>query len=125
MCQLRGLSSLSGEQFPQHKPILFEKILIFRVAVLRYCAENVVVVITSHVMRNAINALFVEPKCVKSFGLHGGVIYFVWSHVFMNWCYTCSGRFTFGLCLFVLFSISDKVTAMISDKVTAMVNGIE
>ena len=61
---------------------------------------------------------------MNSFWLHGGVIDCVWSHGFMNCCYTCSGRRTFGLCLFVLFSISDKVTAMISDKVTAMVNGI-
>ena len=43
----------------------------------------------------------------------------------MNCYYTCSGRLTFGLCLFILFSISDKVIAMISDKVTVMVNGIE
>ena len=31
----------------------------------------------------------------------------------------------FGLGLFILFSIGDKVIAMISDKVTVMVNGIE
>ena len=63
---------------------------------------------------------------MKSFGLHGGVIDFVWSHGFMKCFYTCSGRLTctFGLCLFILFSISDKVIAMISDKVTVMANGI-
>ena len=32
----------------------------------------------------------------------------------MNCYHTCSGRLTFGLCLFILFSISDKVIAMIS-----------
>ena len=53
------------------------------------------------------------------FGLHGGVIGFT------NCCYTCSGRLTFGLCLFILLSISDKVIAMISDKVTVMVVCIE
>ena len=76
-------------------------------------------------MRNTTQSFFGEPKFVKKFGLHGGVIDFVWSHGFMNCCYRCSGRLTFGLCLFILFSISDKVIAMISDKVTVMVNGIE
>ena len=69
-------------------------------------------------MRSLTQSIFGAPKFVKSFGLHGGVIDFVWSHGFMNCCYIC-------LCLFILFSISDKVIAMISDKVTAMVNRIE
>ena len=79
------------------------------------------------VMRNTTQRFLGAPKFVKSFGLHGGVIDFVWSHGFMNCCYTCSGRLTFGLCLFILFSISDQVihVPMISDKVTVMDNGIE
>ena len=76
-------------------------------------------------MRNTTQSVFGEPKFVNFVGLHGGVIDFVWSHGFMNCCYTCSGRLTFGLCLFILFIISDKVIAMISDNVTVMVNGIE
>ena len=73
-------------------------------------------------MRNTTQSFFGEPKFVKKIGLHGGVIDVIWSHGFMNCYYTCSGRLTFGLCLFILFSISDKVIAMISDKVTIMVN---
>ena len=78
-------------------------------------------------MRNTTQSFFGEPKFVKFCGLHGGVIDFVWSHGFMHCCYTCTGRLTFGLCLFLFFSISDKVihVAMISDKVTVMVNDIE
>ena len=38
---------------------------------------------------------------MNSFGLHCGVIDFVWSHGFMNCCYTCSGI------LWVVFHIMD------------------
>ena len=64
------------------------------------------------VMRNTTQSFFGEPKFVKLFGLHGGVIDFVWYHGFMNCCYTCSSRLTFGLCLFILWQghSYDKVT---------------